>query len=299
MKKNRRFFLLAACLTPAFSIQAQTLLSDFSTNANFAASASLSGNGVYVISSGVANYTVPTASSNDGAYLAYTGALGSYTSDWSVRIDVSYANPASYFDSGVEQAIGVGFRVVPTGASIGFNGSGQPTFSSFGVDLNLFQNASDVYSREFRTSVFEADTDHADDTFRYEPSGVGGSGSASLQISFNATSKMLVAGYDADGATGGFSFTAMNTLPEDTVDASTWGMSPTDTFTIALVGNSLYDGGSSGFGPTISAGALTLDNLYGTGLTAVPEPSAFAAICGALTLGLATWTRQRRKAAAL
>jgi len=75
-------------------------------------------------------------------------------------------------------------------------------------------------------------------------------------------------------------------------------MGPTDTFTLALVGNSLDDGGVVGFGPTISAGALTLDNFYGTGLTAVPEPSTYAAICGALALGLATWTRQRRKAEA-
>jgi len=77
MKNNGYFFLFAAGLAPAFSIQGQTLLFDFSSSANFGSSASRLGNGVYVISSGVANHTVPTASSNDGAYLAHTGAVGS------------------------------------------------------------------------------------------------------------------------------------------------------------------------------------------------------------------------------
>lgn len=51
-------------------------------------------------------------------------------------------------------------------------------------------------------------------------------------------------------------------------------------------------------GPASRPGEATCDNLTGTGLTAVPEPSTYAAIAGAHALGLTAWRRRSRPVAA-
>ena len=86
-------------------------------------------------------------------------------------------------------------------------------------------------------------------------------------------------------------------MTDETVNvACAWSMTSGGTFSIYLMGGSGYDGATTGLGPTVTAGEATLDNLYGSGLTAVPEPSTYAAIAGALALGAAVWRRRQHSA---
>ena len=290
MKHLMKLFVVAACLTPVLSVNAQTLLSDFSSSSGWGSSSTLIGTGgSYGISGGVANFTVSGPTESDFAYIRFNGAVGSYTSDWSVRIDVNFTTPANIFTGGVEQFLNLGLMVARSDVTPGVS-SGEPTFNAFLVESNLYQNASNVRSRDIRTAVF-ASGSAADDATRYlEESLITAATATALQISCNATTHVLTASFDADGANNGYSFADISTL---TADAGTWSMTGGNTFSIYLMGNAGYDGGATGLGPTISTGEATLDAFYGTGLTAVPEPSTYAAIAGGLALGLALWRRRR------
>ncbi len=293
MKLLLRLFVVAACLTPVLSVNAQTLLSDFSGSANLGSSTALVGTGgAYSVSGGVANFTATSPGDTEFVLVRYTGAVGSFDNNWSVRIDVNYANPSSIFTSGVEQFMNLGLLVTRSDTTPGVS-SNQPNFHAFLVESNVYQMTSDAYSRDIRTAIF-APGSNTDGT-RYAETNPIGSPSAfatAVQISYNATTNVLSAGYDADGASGGYSFTNMT---DQTVNvATTWSMTSGNTFSIYLMGASGYDGSTSGVGPTVTAGEATLDNLYGTNLTAVPEPSTYAAIAGALALGAAVWRRRQR-----
>lgn len=292
MKNHAKLLLLlATCFTSAATLPAQTLLSDFSSSADWSSSATVIGTGsAFSVSGGVANFTVSGPADSDLSLIRSTGVVGSYSSNWSVYVDVNYAAPGTIFTSSIEQFINLGLMVAKTGVTPGVS-SDLPTFNGFEVASNLYQNASNVRSRDIRTSVF-APGSFTDDSTRYtEVSPITTATATAVQISYNATTHVLTAGYDADGATGGYSFTSIPTL---TADASTWSMTGSDTFSIYLLGNSGYDGSATGVGPGITAGQATIDNLYGTGLTAVPEPSTYAAIAGVLALGLVAWRRTRR-----
>ncbi len=294
MKFLSRILIAAACFAPALTLNAQTLLTDFSSASGWDSPLTLVGtNGTFGISGGVANYTASAPGESEFTLMRYTGAVGSYVSNWSIQVSVSYATPSAIFDSGVDQAINVGLMVTPTGASLGVSG-GQPTFDAFLVSSNLYHNSSNVGSRDMRTSTFVANAEPVDGE-RYAMSGVASTSSSVLTISFDATTKILTASYDLDGA-GGAAPVAMDDFGHDLVNASTWGMSTSDTFSFYLVGNSMYDSESgSGVGPTIALAGVTLDDLYGSGgVSAVPEPSTYAALCGALVLGFAVWRRRRR-----
>ncbi len=293
MKTLTKLALSAALMAPlSVSLHAQTLLSDFSTGSGWGASQSLvGGNSSISINSGAANYTVSVSGDSEFSFLGNTGYVASYTSNWTLRINVAYASPGSiYGGETVAQAINAGFMVVKTGVTPGVGGGG-PDFNAFLLNANLYSNGAGTYSRDIRSSVFVANEEPADGETRYYQGGASGAWTSTLKIAFDATTKVLSGAFDGAGGT---SFTFMNTLSADSVDASTWGMTGADTFTVYLMGNSLYDGGASGVGPDLGMGEVTLDNLYATGgVSAVPEPSTYAVILGAAVLGLAAWRRRQ------
>lgn len=290
-KSNRSVFFAVALTVASVSSHAQ-ISDDFSSGDNWAPTVSLLGNGSFVFSGGAANYTVGTATATEFSTSRYTGAIGSYTSDWSVQINVAYASPAGVFDVGVDQFINTGLMITANGTSLGVV-SDMPTFDAFLVTANLYQSGAD-FPRDIRTSVFVAN-DNGTEGGRYEETTVSGATSYDLIISFDSTTKVLTASYDLDGA-GGASPVTMNALGE-TVDTSTWNM-VSGGFDIHLVGNSGYDSEiGSGDGPTLGLGDVSIDNFVGTNLSAVPEPSTYAALFGACALGFAAWRRRQRRAA--
>jgi hypothetical protein len=121
MNKTSRVLAIALASAAAISVPAQTLLTDFSSIAGLGSSTTgLGPSAAFSVSGDVANYTVTPASpasTPDAAFIAYTGAVGSYTSDWSVRVDVNYAAPGSIFTLNTAQFVNLGLMIVPTGVT--------------------------------------------------------------------------------------------------------------------------------------------------------------------------------------
>jgi hypothetical protein len=297
MHTLRKLPLLAALLAPLFSLRAQTLLSNFSSSAGFNSPTTLVGTGsTFNFSSGVGNYTVSGPAENDFTYMQYAGAVGAYTNNWFTRVDVNYAAPGSIFTSGVEQFINLGIMITKTGDTPGVNGSG-PTFNAFMIESNLYQNSSNVGSRDIRAAVLAPGLSTDDNTRYTVVNSLSTATATSIRVGYNATTHVLTASFDANGFSDSvYSFTSIPTL---TADTSTWGMTASDTFTISLIGNSGFDNDAGGnFGPSIVLGQATLDNFSGTSLSAVPEPSTYAAMFGTAALGLAAWRRRSRRGVA-
>jgi hypothetical protein len=289
MKTSVKLIHLAACLASALSLQAQTLLSDFSSGTNWGTPTTLVGDtGTIQISSGVGNYyTNGAPTDTQFSYMQYSGVSLSYDTSWSIRVDANYGTPSSIFTNGSQQFINLGLMVTPGSATVGVSGA-TPTFDGFLVSSNLFSTDINTYNRGFQTSIF-ADGSAADGTEQGFLDNITAATFTSVMLSYNAGTQTLTASFD--GNTGnGYQFTA---LTSQSVNVNTlWGMTGSDTFSLYLFGNSGWDEAGAEVSPTIGLGAATFDNL-----TAVPEPSTYAAIAGVLALGLAGWRRQRRVAA--
>jgi hypothetical protein len=290
MHTLRKSLLTAALLAPLFSLRGQTVLSDFSSSANWSSPVTAVGDtGTFQISGNVGNYYTNGAPT-DGqfAYMAYTGTTLSYNTSWTIRVDTNYATPGSIFASGSAQFINLGLMVTPGSATPAINlGTGLPTFDGFMVQSDLFGSAANAYSRDFRTTILVADTS-ATDGSSLGSGAVSGATASAIRLSYDSSTHLLTAGYDANGATGGYSFTSM---PSQTVNVNTaWGMTGTDAFNLYLIGNSGWDGFGTDASPVIGLGQAAFDNL-----TAVPEPSAYAAMLGVASIGLAAWRRRHRE----
>ncbi len=295
MHTPKKMVLVAALLAPLFTASAQTVLSDFSSDTNWGSPATLVGNtGTFQISGNVGNYYTNGAPTNTQfSYMQYTGGTLSYGTSWSVRVDANYAAPGGIFTNGSGQFINLGMMVTPGSATVGVSGM-VPTFDGFLVSSNLFSTTSNTYNRGFQTSIFSNGAAADGTEYGYNPSVTAASFTA-LLLSYDAGTKMLTASFDAD-TTNGYSYTSM---PSQSVNVqSLWGMSGSDTFSLYLFGNSGWDEAGPDVSPTIALGEASFDNLYGTGVSAIPEPSTYAAMFGALALGLAAWRRRARAVAA-
>lgn len=290
MKKLLQLSLLAACLATALTAQAQ-LLSDFSSTAGWGTAQQVFGDvGTIQISGGVANYTTTSdpEENEQFSYIQYTASTLSFDTSWSVRVDVKYADPAGIFTLGSQQFINLGLLVTPGSATIGVDEDG-PTFNGFMAASNLYSNPDSdtpVYGRDFRTTRLAANGEVTDADAVAWFGGVNGATSTAVILSYNASTHILSAGFD--GNTGnGYDNYPMGT---DTVDVvGDWGMTESDTFSLYLFGNSGWDEAGTEASPMIALGAATFDNL-----TAIPEPSTYAALAGALALGVAAWRRRQR-----
>lgn len=282
-------------LAPA-AVRAQVIADDFANSANWTGNTALLGTPTFTFSNGVANYVVASPTSNDFAYVGYTGAVGSYSSDWSVQVDLRFATPSSVFTSSTEQAIDLFLSVTRTGATLGV-ADGGPTFHAYGAAMVLTQ--STIYESWFRNTLFNPTA--ADQNMRVvdgarlnQISNVSSASEGTVRISFDSATKTLSSAYDANGAAGGYTFTAMDLTMDVDADATNWDMVNGDTFTFMLWGNSLFDAETGeGVGPTLGVGATTFDNFAGTNISAVPEPSAFALLAGCGALVLASGRRRR------
>lgn len=98
-----------------------------------------------------------------------------------------------------------------------------------------------------------------------------------LKLAWDAPNQILSSSYMIDGTT----FTSLTTYP-----VNTWNTAPTDGFLIGIWAQ-------SSIGAEITSGQLYADNFS---ISAVPEPSTYAAIAGLGALGLALWRRRRKTA---
>jgi PEP-CTERM motif len=287
----KKIILVAALFAPLFSANAQSVLSDFSNGTGWGTPVTdLGDTGTMQISGGVGSYsTTPAPTGTQFAHMRYTGGTLSYDTSWSIRVDVNYATPGNIFTSGSQQFINLGLMVTPASATVGISG-GAPTFDGFSVSSDLFSTTSDTYNRGFRTSIFSNGNAVDGTEYGYNPSITTATATA-VMLSYDAGTQLLTASFDANN-TNGYSFTAM---PSQSVNVNTlWGMSGSDTFSLYVVGNSGWDEDGPDVSPTIALGEAAFDNLYGTGVSAIPEPSTYAAMAGALALGLAAWRRRAR-----
>lgn len=98
-----------------------------------------------------------------------------------------------------------------------------------------------------------------------------------LKLAWDASNQTLSSSYAIDGTT----FTAVATYP-----VNAWATAPTDGFVMGIWAQ-------SSIGAQITSGQLYADNFA---VSAVPEPSTYAAIAGALMLGFAAWKRRAKRA---
>jgi hypothetical protein len=108
-----------------------------------------------------------------------------------------------------------------------------------------------------------------------------------LRLSYNGTTSTFTSGYSVDG---GATFLDYGTgAPGST---SGWFVTPTTGFGLEIYGT-IYGNGSSA-GPIATSGQMYVDNFS---VTAIPEPSTYAALAGLGALGLVCWRRSARRQA--
>jgi hypothetical protein len=207
-------------------------------------------------------------SGNEFAGWLWSGSP-TYATSWSAQVDVLVP--------------GLTFTTPGQGISAGIYVEGGPVSPSglFNVSLTLapYHNGSPSY-REYDSDLTTSGTssDHV------HP--VTSSLSAALKIDFNATTHVISTYYDDDGATGGYAWTQMlNT--DISAGGNNWGMGSGDRFTIMIIGASMNIALTTGDG-------LALDN-FSTSVSAIPEPSTYAAIFGAVALAGGMIHRRRRR----
>lgn len=204
-------------------------------------------------------FTATGATANDAAGRPWIANTGSYTSDWSVQMDVNVPTVARSLVAGQQYAFTLNIR---NSAAVNFN-------TSFAVDLQ-YGNFGGTLDRGFNSHQ---------DLNGIEASDVSSatvSTSAAIRVRYNAATTTLISEFDANGAIGGYSFT-----PFDSQNISAWGMTASSTFQATPIG--------------YTTGNLTIassDNVFADNFLAVPEPSACLLVISGL--GFMALKRSRR-----
>jgi len=151
-------------------------------------------------------------------------------------------------------------------------------FATVGIQV---YNGNNNYSAFMLSSTSTGYFTRAEGTgFTATNSAMSDNTDVTLRLSWDAGAKTLAAAYSLDGS----SYTSVATF----LPVSQWpGSTTSDGFNFGVFGN----GNTS---VAISTGSVYADNFA---LTAVPEPSTYAALAGVAALGLALWRRRRRQAA--
>jgi hypothetical protein len=199
-------------------------------------------------------FTSP-AGSNSRVLVWNNDINNAYNENWTASLTVSNLTslPAAGYNL-------IGLQVfAANNADLGFFGLYATNNSSTGANI-LFEKALGPSYTMTTYGESPAETDLSDVLFT---------------MSFNAATKDVTLAYSLDSGA---------TIKDSVVfnPGSDWSGAPTDGFSFRILGYSTAD--------AVAAGQLYADNFS---VTAVPEPSTYAAIAGALMLGFAMWRRRR------
>ena len=212
-------------------------------------------------------YWITPSSSITGVGGAGLSSGAPYTSSWSAQVAITNttAPAAGYTLAGME------FYSIqnPTGNNAYYGiylSNSQANGNRLMIEWGLWNGTSDYT----RTPSFLNIGDNTDVTVR---------------ATFDGTSKLLSFDYATDGAT------FLSTGVSYDLDGAQAGITAplNNGMGLALVG---FSNGGAG---AIAAGDMYYDNLS---VSAIPEPSTYAALAGLGALGLAFWRRRQARAAA-
>ena len=233
---------------------------DFSSvTANWSLDVTSTG-GLYTVSGGVLNFTDGgiTSPQISSAARNWTLNAGSYTADWQVQVDLNLGV--------VGQTAG---QVTTWSVSLA-SSLDSTDFAQFTVQQNYMMSTIRNLNGEFfsNNSVYG------------QASTIASSNLVTVRASFLAASHELTWSYSTGS---GFS-----PLVSAVVDGTglNWGMGSGDTFNFNLRAYNITSAGPTS--PLMSG--VYADNFIASP-TAVPEPSAYAALVGLVALSLALWRR--------
>ena len=204
------------------------------------------GGGTLTETSQVLQYTTTGVPSGASVFRPWIANTGSYTSNWTLQIDVNLPT----LTAAPDYLFGVVVR------------NGDDVTDSFNTSLEVF-NPSGTPNRHFLSAY------DIDGVAQPEVNSSTSSTSVSVRIRYDAATTTLFSEFDADGAVGGYSFTNFDSRNI----SSTWNMSASSVFQAGIAAGS----GSR----AISAS----DNVSGDNFVATPEPSSIllllsgAALC--------------------
>jgi hypothetical protein len=247
----------ALLATALVSASGQTITDDFSSAAQWTSPVAF-GFGNLTFTNSRLEYSVTGGSTGNLSYTTLATAVGSYTSNWTAQIDMHFVDFSTTDPTYADLALGA-------------KKTGPALSPSAGGEIN--RGSSLIGSWETNSSETQITSSLTDLTMR---------------LSFNSTTKVLTVDY----STGG-SFSTITSYDLHT-GGTDWGMTNSDTFTIFLKGNSGNDL-TTAFGPLISGPDATFDNFSSVGMTAVPEPSTYAILVGAVSLGFAAYRRRPKR----
>lgn len=242
-------------------------------------SSSTGGGGQYSLTANAGTFTVEqdrleysaglTASSR--VLTMNSAANSAYTEDWTASLSLTnLAAPTSGFNL-------ISMQVFSANAEYGFFNIGLYRTAS-GTSGVLFEkgNTTDGTVNTYTfTSYIAAESDFSD---------------VLVRMSHNSTTKDITLGYSQDGgATYLDTITFNPNLTGAGVSAGNWFAAPTDGYSFRILGRNSVD--------TIAGDLMYADDFSvaagATAMTAIPEPSTYAAFAGLGALGLAFWRRRR------
>jgi len=233
--------------------------------------------GAWTQTGGKVEYTTSATTGLNRGFLGWvdapesygTGGVGlttgdPYNSSWTAQVSVTNlmtSISSGYTLAGLEAYTSVASgRNTYFGAYVATNGADDRIQFEWGV----WNSGTTDYDRT-TTSVITADTTDVILRLNYD----GATKVLGIDYSFNGTDFTSGASYDLDGAQVGFGAPLNNGI----------GMN-----LLGLTNN---------IGAGVTTGQMTFDNFS---VSAVPEPSTYAAIAGLGALGLALWHRRRKAA---
>lgn len=223
--------------------------------------------GTYAESGGTLNYT---STSEDTQFLRWSGintfADNDFDHNWTISIDVSNsANPVNgYVTAGLQI-----YTTYEVSGSLYYNAYYSIMALSGGTDGIVTEWAK--YDEGLDDLAITSNFINQDGISDY-----------TIQLSWDATSNLLTASYDTgSGMVTGQTF--------NLAGAEAGYLDPYNQ----KMGIELFVRSADGAG--LVSGGVSFDNMA-VSVSAVPEPSTYAAIAGALMLGFAAWKRRKAKA---